>query len=250
MNKIVTNCKLCKWAQFMDGGRHQYNCEFGLIRKYEKAGVNVIAAYDEEKEFFVIDRMCLYSRPIGSPKTKEEVINEVKVNYQIIYLLTEKDLDIEHFSFCLNSFLDQEIKPRHITIIRPFDLDVQPFKYTKLLSKTNIVWRYQDSINPELSYDDLIDIAIDANAYPYYVRLCKSSHLPKEFSTEFNKLVNDDFKIFAYLFDHSRSIEIGTTIYHKQLGGNAFKPLRDKIWEDKELSNIIFKANDTIPCLF
>jgi len=247
-NKIVTSCKKCKWSNY--NGKTQIGCVFNLLDKYRNAGINVIEAYDEEQDFFVIDRICLFSRPTDHPATKEDVINQTKVRYQVIYILTEKDLDIEYFSYCLNSFVQQDIPPQHITIIRPFDMEVQPFKYTKLLAKTNIKWRYQDTMNPELSYDDLIDIAIDANAYPYYIRLCTSSSLPKEFSTEFNTLVNDQFKIFAYLYDDTKSIEVVATTYHKQTGGNAFKSLRDKIWEDKELSKIIFKVNDTIPCLF
>lgn len=243
-NKIVTLCRECKFSTF--DNKEQTGCQFGLLNNYSQAGIELLEGYDEDGTIFkVIPRICMYSRTHNSPHTREEVLEAIKVCYQVIILLANDDID--DFSSCLQSIIDQEIKPRHITVIRPAGINVKPFLYTKLLSKSGIKWRYQDATEGVASELDLIDIAIDAVTYPYYIVLKRGGKLPSSFSNEFNDLVNKQFTIFSYL--SSPHVAIVPTIYHKQLGGNSFEPLANKIIQDETLGDILFFAGDVIPCL-
>ena len=57
---LQTNCKTCVFATY-DGGT-QVACEAGRVEKYEKQGL-LIEAYDNDKEFYVIDTLCNFLRP-------------------------------------------------------------------------------------------------------------------------------------------------------------------------------------------
>ncbi len=234
--KIVTSCKECKFAIY--DGKTQTGCEFDLFDKYRKAGIEVLEAYDEDLEFNVIDRICVYSRHISSKTTKEQVLEQVKVKYQVIISLNDNDID--KFSICLDSILNQKIQPVHVTILKPYGIDVEPFKYTKMLMRSGLQWRYEDCINPEFTEADLIDSSLDIVAMPYYVVLRQYGKLPIDFSDKFDYLVNKQFRIFSYM--HFDNIEVFPTIYHKQLNGNAFgELLSQKIMNDKELSNLVIE---------
>lgn len=237
MSKIVTSCKDCKFAIF--NKNTQTGCEFGLIDKYKQADIGVIEAYDEDQEFYVIDRICVFSRHKSKDISKEDVLIQSQVRYQIIIYL---DDDINKFENTLNSVVKQHIKPQHITAIQPFDVSMPPFAFTKLLARTGIKWRYQSTQNPEMSKLDCVDMCIDVVAYPYYVVINSGFIFDDNFSSCFNNLVNE--KITQFTFINGDHIIVVPTVYHKQLGGNAFSSLLTKIEQEKELKDKIYNIED------
>ncbi len=241
-NHIVTSCKDCKFAQY--AGKTQVGCSFNLLDSYRDANIQVIEAEDEEKEFYIINRICMYSRHKTIDVSKEQVLEQIQAQYQIILLLDEK---LESFTNTMDSLMQQAIKPKHVTLIKPFNADIQPFVYTKILKKSGMAWRYQNTINKEVPILDSVDACLDIKVFPYYIVVNNGFQFPQEFSSEFNDLINSRFTKFTFL--NHPSLFIVPTIYHKQLGGNAFFPLLNKIVEDQSLRNGIFKAGDLIKCL-
>ncbi len=240
MTDLVTSCKDCKFAQY--DGNTQIGCEFDLLDKYRNADIEVMDCYDEgEKEFNVVKRICLFSRHKSSSQTREDVLHSVKVKYQVICILP--DNNYERFSFCLAMLLAQKIQPQHITIIRPASLDVKPFKYTKLLAKTNIKWRYEDCVDNDYTEGDLIDSCIDQISHPYYIVIRNNTCLPTNFSERLDDLVNNKFQKFSFI--KGNNIDVVTTIFHKQLGGNSFQPLIDKIRADNMIMNTVYDMEKT-----
>ena len=59
-NKVRTSCKECLFAVYK--GNTQVGCEHDRISSFE-ARDEIIEAYDNDKEFFVVDRVCNYFRP-------------------------------------------------------------------------------------------------------------------------------------------------------------------------------------------
>jgi hypothetical protein len=238
MKQICTSCKDCKFSIY--DGKTQVGCEFNLINKYINAGINVVEAYDEEKEFYVINRICVYSRHKSHAHSKEDVIKSSKIRYQIIYILS--DTNIDDFLLCLNSLLNQDIKPIHITVVKPYHIDIQPFKITKLLARSGIQWRYQECVDSDFKEYDLIDSCIDQVSYPYYIIIRNNEPLHNDLSKQLDDLVNDKFKVFSNIKLDDNN-EIYTTVYHKQLGGNAFQPLLEKILNEEQLKSTIYTWN-------
>jgi hypothetical protein len=73
-DKVKTSCKECVLAQYNSEGKTQTGCKANRISGFMNNGV-VIEAYDDDKEFYVINTLCSYHRPSswkcdGSPIEK------------------------------------------------------------------------------------------------------------------------------------------------------------------------------------
>lgn len=242
MTTLVTSCKDCQSALYE--GNTQTGCDFGLLERYKDAGVEIIEACDDDKNFNVIKRICMYSRHKLAPLDRKDILEAIKVKYHAIIVLPNENID--DFSFCLEYLVNQEIKPQSITVARPHKIDILPFKITKLLARSGIKWKYQDCVDPEFTENDLIDASLDSIQTPFYIVIRNNRRLPVSFSTKLNQLVNVEFLKFSYM--RNEDIDVVATIFHKQLGGNSFKPLVDKILEDKEIRSTVMDLGEKIVC--
>lgn len=80
---IKTNCKDCAFASYKD--KTQISCEFNRIEKF---GDDAIEAYDDDGEFYVIDRLCTYYRNKAWGYTSEDkgrVLKESALGFDIIF---------------------------------------------------------------------------------------------------------------------------------------------------------------------
>jgi hypothetical protein len=245
MSKIVTSCRECKFSIF--SGKKQTGCRFGLLEQYKEAGVSLLEGIDEdEKEFYLIDRICIYSRPHISDADVLEVLEQSKVNYQVIITIDPENTP-EHFEGVVNSWLAQSIKPQHISAIKLPGNPHLPPRFTKYLERSGIRWRFENALDGSLDQSNYLDMVIDQVTYPYYVDSSCWYHVPKDFSVQLHDLVNVDFKIFTYLIHPYLSIV--PTIFHKQLGGNAHASLLTKIKQEEKLTGGVYAAHELIPCL-
>jgi len=81
--KIRTNCKNCVFA--VCDSNTQTGCLHNRIEKY---GTDVISAYDNDKEFYVIDRLCTYYRDVAwgySSLDIDKVENESAISFDLIF---------------------------------------------------------------------------------------------------------------------------------------------------------------------
>lgn len=239
MSQIVTSCQDCQSAVYDKDQKNQVGCEFDLLEKYKDAGIEILEAFDGDKNFNVIKRICMYSRHKLNPQSQQDVLEAIKVKYHVIIVLSNTNID--DFSLCLDSVLCQDIKPQSITVARKNEVDILPFKITKLLARSGIKWKYQDCVDPNFTENDLIDASIDGVSVPFYVVIRNNKKLPKEFSLTLNEMVNVKFVKFSVI--RGDDIDVVATIFHKQLGGNSFKPLWTKILEDKELRDTLILTN-------
>lgn len=86
---VRTNCKNCSFAIYSD--KTQVGCEHDRITKFAEASKE---AYDEEKEFYIIDKFCNYFRDKAwgySIKDKQKVIEESANSYLIFIDCNEID---------------------------------------------------------------------------------------------------------------------------------------------------------------
>lgn len=84
--KIRTSCKDCAFAIYEDGGKTQISCVHDRIARFEPEVVT--PAYDEEKEFYLIERLCTYYRDTRwgySSSDTEKVKKESSLSFDIIF---------------------------------------------------------------------------------------------------------------------------------------------------------------------
>jgi len=94
--KINTNCKNCAFAIYDQDEKTQISCVHDRINKFQP---DVSEAYDNEKEFYVIERLCTYYRDRAwgySEQDTDKVKKESALSFDIIFdcnLLTKSKID-------------------------------------------------------------------------------------------------------------------------------------------------------------
>src|SRR5690554_4248051 len=119
MKPVQTPCKNCVFAEYED--ITQIGCSAGQLDKFRQNNIEIIEAYDHEKEFYVINgKMCQMSRSAswGIKHPKENWVKvarqETNIKYQV-FVVSKGDL--EKLASTIKSLYEQEIKPRHIVVI-------------------------------------------------------------------------------------------------------------------------------------
>lgn len=237
MQSTDTPCKNCIFAEY--DNLTQTGCSIGKIDSFKKAGIEVVEAYDEEKEFFVIKgHKCMFGRTKawGDENEKdtwaEKIEKEIEMPYQAIVIATN---DSKKLTKTINSLLAQKIKPRHITIIRPVAKikknkieDIRP-----LLNKSGIQWRVETIIDSSFNYKQMVDLVVPFVIFPYYAVFKSGIEVPLDTFKVISDKINNEAFVFGALSPNSKGqgLVIPYTI-HKILAGNSNKPLLNKIRED------------------
>ena len=100
-----TSCRECNLAIFDDD--KQTGCEAGRLKKF----ANIVHAYDDEKEFYIIDDACNY---YSSSETLEEVVQRKKVKFGIVINVDEENIDLEA---TVNSIINSGYQPDKMSVI-------------------------------------------------------------------------------------------------------------------------------------
>jgi len=160
MNKN-TPCKKCVFAEYE--GDTQKDCQFRILDKYQELGVELIGAYDEEKEFFVIkDRICPYAR--GEQWLRDygddidgQLEKELQYKYNIVFFL-DKDTDLEELLLGVEKINNSSIcKPKLITLIRAKHTKIKPSEIEERLNAMNIAAWKISNVMQDVPREKLID---------------------------------------------------------------------------------------------
>lgn len=120
LKKIKTACRECIFAEY--NGITQTGCQLNKIYKYSRNGVEVIPAYDDETEFFIINgAICnTYRKQKWADKYKNQdliklVKEETKLNYSLF--LSYDGTEIHPFPEIINNILKLDIPPKSLYIL-------------------------------------------------------------------------------------------------------------------------------------
>ena len=155
INIIHTPCKKCVFAKY--NNNTQTDCHLGYISLYKNTNIEILEAYDEEKEFYIINnKKCIGYRENGWFEKRnlqdlsiEEKVIKFKENNFLHYMLC---VNLENFTeqtlLSFGSELSQlSIQPRKIIFIRYQNHDIK-FSYDliqKVLEEAKFKdkWRIQ-----------------------------------------------------------------------------------------------------------
>lgn len=227
IDKIHTSCKDCIFAEY--NGITQIGCQFGLIEKHK----DVIEAYDNEKEFYIINqRICLNKRTqewaerFKGRNLKKVVINQLELKWHPIIFFN----NTANLLKSIDSIKKQKIQPIHVTVINPAASPVPAHKITKWI-KGFASWRVQ-GMEDEISRYDQIDLVIDKYRYPLYFIIDAGFELDSNMINKLNTLINEELLTFGMIINEEKTLYIIPTIMHERFGGNAFGvSLEEKIRE-------------------
>jgi hypothetical protein len=221
-----TSCKDCKFATW--DGNTQVGCEQGVMDKYK----NIIAAYDEEKEFNIINNdVCLLKRATNSKCSLEQARKEISIRYNSIILYKEKTTK-KQLEKTIKALQAQSIQPSLICIIIPFGLEVDIENIATLFKKLEIKnWKVEYQLNEDLT-ENYIDRFIETTTekQPWYLLINSDYLLPKDYLEQINKRYTLELEQFGLVkpVDEERNGLLVKTIFHSYLGGSRQKLIENK----------------------
>lgn len=174
IDTIHTPCKKCVFADYRDNT--QIDCYLDLINDFRKKNIEILEAYDEDKEFFIVNGKKCYgykeakyfdNRDMGSSTIDEKVAyikNTFKINYVVSINLIK--FTLEEIDEIIASLTNHAIPPKKIILVRyQDDKDVYTFSNLKnILDKHNPrEWRIQTVLDREQEYISILHNIVNIN---------------------------------------------------------------------------------------
>jgi hypothetical protein len=201
VHSIHTPCKQCVFAQYEN--ITQTGCHLDYISKYRASGIEILEAYDNDKEFYIInDKKCIGYRENKwfnqfnlADASIEEKIHHYKQNNKLHYLVI---VNMKNFSTTqLVDFFTEltrtDIRPQKIILIRyrdpSFNLSYEKIESIINESKIGCPWRIQTILDDSMSYDDILHNATALNQ-----------------KYRFILSISEPTSDFAYLIDYTNDI--------------------------------------------
>lgn len=266
VGKIHTCCKDCFFATYDD--ITQTGCSIDRLNKYREINEDfVLECYDNEAEFFLVNHMiCLYyvdKQRLAQDTTKEELFAAIrrliKIRYHVIILV--HDSNIDNLNHTLRSLKQQDHPPILLTIIKLHDCQIpgaEIFKaFHRIYTDPNQQpqYRIQNPVNPELTKEDYIDIAIDGTKnekYGFYCIFNSGFEIPREFGHKLDVAVNDDMQRFQLVTanEDGNGMIVPLTAHLRCSGNSHGVYLQTKIEAELCDENKILQINQLFPELF
>lgn len=268
LESIHTSCKTCVFAKW--DGITQTGCKLDKLDDYRNAGIPVIEAQDEEREFYLIDgRFCVFFRNEqlmqGMPKDNwQEIVKlQTKVPYHAM-VIVNKDTDFKYVKRALMALKNQKTSPNLVTIINKQyasfvedpDNYIAPSKFLELLQNSEFhQYSLKNIYDDELDDLALVDLVFDSvkdKPIPFYTTFEADFDIPATFSEDFNNSILIKMMQLGYVkpVDEINGMIVNKTA-HKKHGGNAFGiSLLDKFLKYEEnAEKFIYEIGDICPSL-
>jgi hypothetical protein len=227
INAIHTPCKSCVFAVY--DNQTQISCGLDYLAKYKKNNIEILEAYDEEKEFFIVNgKKCIGYRENKwfdqfnlQDASLEEKINQYKKTNQLNYLLIVdlKNMNFDNFQQACENISSLKIKPQKIIFLRYITKELS-FTYDamkKVFSDLNIdcPWRIQTILDTELTQQNILKDITQNNAKYRFITCLNSAYDKINNMIDYtHNLIHEDLGQFIVLSNEDRSCIIySTSVY-------------------------------------
>lgn len=220
---IKTNCKECVFAIYND--KTQVSCEFDRIKKF---GTKVVEAYDDDKEFYVIDTLCCYYRDKNKGHTladKDKVIAESSLSFDLIIncneLSEQSRNDVVDFLRNYNYYANKT----KILLVHEYDKKDNVKNHVEYIAR-----RCDSNVNISIC----ADINLFLNEYIMKTRnLCHilvndASRISPDITLRVNNFVNDSLGRFLVIHNND----------HLCISNIAYKMQNMRVEKDNYIDNI------------
>lgn len=173
INAIHTPCKKCVFAEYK--AATQVSCSMGMLDRFREKNIEILEAYDEEKEFYIVnskkcfaykDNKYFAARKL-SDISLEEKIEYVKkilhINYVAVVNL--KNIDLKDLYNICDQLINSNSQPKKIILIRYY-YDNKKYNYNDIktiLDATSIPWRIQTILDDTLNYSQILHTVTNTN---------------------------------------------------------------------------------------
>lgn len=241
INKSLhTSCKNCAFAEY--NGKTQTGCYVNMIEHYknsESKDVEVIEAYDEEKDFFIINNKFCKKKIVpreGDERTLDELHEFVREKAHlrcdavVIIPLGSKITDIEK---TVKSLKNQKFMPERIILINYTAFPLSAFRQM-LNDSPATPWNHEqvlDRFPSEELYEKLIHIGVRKVKSPNFCVFEAGFDVSEDFLKNINDELYERGGQFLFLnpVDECYNGLFIDTRWYKSLGGFREENLIDKV---------------------
>jgi len=268
INDTKTVCRDCSFAEYE--GITQTGCSLGKLDKFrEKGDCHIIAAYDEEKEYFIVqDRFCVFWRDsewkdkqekIGLDKESIQECVRAEVNQRFAAVLYfDKNSDLKDIKLTVASLKSGSLRPTNI-IFCDNKSDINTKDILEIAKSSSIRWSLERIAEKEATQQRCVDICVrklKAMDNPYYSCFRAGFRVVKNFYSDIDKALNDELIKFLALYPKEKEEEglisdgfVGQTHLHKTIGGNREKSVLEKfinVTESQECRYLIKPLSEIV----
>lgn len=231
IKKNHTSCQDCYFGIYdigSDETKTQENCALNLLEHYKENNTEILEAYNEKSEFYIINgRKCYFKRGKDwydklSDGDKKDYIKKIFAETRIKYMaIIIGDDDLLNIKLTLFSILEQEIQPSFIIVIRKIGSSININELNKLLIDTGKKWRVSTPSSPEVTPQIIVNNLIDIfwQKYPIYLKINAGNVLTSGEIQRLNDMViYDDFRFGQIKISETDTIT--NSFLHKFLRGN------------------------------
>lgn len=229
INSVHTSCKNCVFAKY--DGITQIDCELKFIDIYKNHDIEIIEAYDNDKEFYIINtKKCIGYREqkwfdsLGMQNSnlqdKINKFNETNILNYLAIIDLELFNNIEDFRLICENISQLPIKPQKIIFVRHIDEKLE-FTYDKLYSVINSMnlgceWTIQTILDESINHDQTIfDITISNPKYRFILSVISPDTDLKHIIIKANQIVHKDLGQFLILSNLNKTALIYSSIQYR-----------------------------------
>jgi hypothetical protein len=232
--KIHTCCKNCVFAKY--DNITQTGCWLNYIDVFKTKNIDILQAYDEDKEFYIInEKHCIgYTKPEALIKYEldkapiQQIIGEYqklnKLNY--IAVIDAKSINLDQITKIVDDLSKMEVKPQKIVIIRYPDINnkIPYYSLSKLFDNINIKWKIISAKEMTTAIDTFINTTAVVESNYRFMLLIKDVEVEAgKLVNTANTIVHKDLDQFILLKDkNSNGMIFSTAVYRydKFMGNN------------------------------
>lgn len=229
IDTIHTPCKNCVFAEYND--KTQIGCHLKYIDRFKRSNIDVIEAYDEEKEFYIINKKkCIgyrenkwfASKNLGdaSLDDKIEFFNKHNfLHYLLIINLSEFNTE-ESINSLISELNSLVIKPRKVIFVRYVSNKNHPYSLVQdILRKSQLdcKWRLQTMLDDQ-SYIQVLHESLNLNKkYRFVLSINTQSSNINKLVDKANQTVYHDMGVFVLLKDEKQSSMLFSTSNYRHM---------------------------------
>jgi hypothetical protein len=237
ISTIHTACKKCIFAIY--NNITQVGCSLNYIEKFKEKKIEIVEAYDEDKEFYVInEKKCIGYRENSWLEThnivnatQEEILDKYYTlnNISYISMIDTKNLSLDELISILNNLNSQKILPYKIFIIRHLtNTELEFDKLKDTLDLLQCPWKVQTCIDEEATLEYFIGAAISLN------KKARFAMIVTEYTDNISNIVNtandiviNELDSFMVLSDKAKTCKIFSASAYKYSRMNGENILKD-----------------------
>jgi hypothetical protein len=218
ISPIHTPCKQCSFAKYND--KTQTGCFLDYINIYKKNNTEILEAYDEDKEFFIINnKKCIgyredkwfEKRGLLNSTIDEKIAKYQESNYaHYIAVINLKNLNIENLQNIYANLSLYDIKPEKIVLVRYIDNKNFPYSSIENIFENgglNIQWRIQTMLDNDIPYQYILYDIAKTNKFSRFILSIEQHNLKiNDVINYVNDKVYKQLKNFCVCGDKNKNV--------------------------------------------